>query len=148
MLLFCIESAQSFEHCEHSARVICLVARLTDQRRRERLTIGIAAVLPQCRWKRPQVDPTSSMHSPWPAPRIVTNNPASRLIERHEVCIRSADSRAGALMAMINPKPKRSEEPPQLRTPRQASASPARIVFPPSSDERSHAARIAGHRVT
>jgi hypothetical protein len=73
MLLFCIESAQSFDDCEHDARAICLVGHL-DERRRGRLTLGIAALLPQSRWKQPQVDPTSSMHSPRPAPRMATND--------------------------------------------------------------------------
>jgi hypothetical protein len=49
MLLFCIELAQSFDHCEHTARAICLVRHLTGERRRARFTIGIAALLPQSR---------------------------------------------------------------------------------------------------
>ena len=46
MLLFCIESAQSFEHCEHGARVICLVTLVTGQRRRAQLRPTAALALP------------------------------------------------------------------------------------------------------
>ena len=145
MLLFCIESVHSFEDCEHEARAICQTGHTTAGSR-ARLRRRIAALLPNpARGGRKSIQRVRRT-APWPAPRNATEDLASLLIRRQKDRDRPPDDQSWRTGGAEQLKPIPSEQPPQLRTPRQASASPLGSC-PPSLDERSDAARIAGHRV-
>ncbi len=122
MLLFCIESVQSFDDCGHEARAICQTGNTTAASMAQATHRRIVATIPleaaasrsdkfdaHHLGRLPELPPTTSLQSQSSAMRTV---------------IGLRTTKAGAPGGADQLRAKRSEQPPQLSTPRQASASP------------------------
>jgi hypothetical protein len=98
MPLFCIESAQSFEECEHAARAICQI-KAHDRERGH----GSNDASPR-RYPDPAKDGRRRLGegtARLPAPRIATNDPRFTSVKRQDDSDRP-DDQAGAQVALIS----------------------------------------------
>lgn len=122
MPLFCIDSAQSFEECEHAARAICQT-RHTMTGRRARLDRCVAMPLPvPAKGRRSRSDEFDAQH--FAGSQNCHQRPRFTLVKRHDDGDRLLDDQSRRSGCADQLRPERSEQPLSATHARQASASP------------------------